>query len=817
MTFSINFLSSPFHSELVPSNKDTKSTFGSLKSQTPIKFASSNTHSLFLNDCNQLYGFGSNRKHQISTKKLTFFSLPIQFDLLNEKSNILEIACGQNFSAIHTDKEEVKIFGCQNCKIQKSRIRGLSASNNTLSFAFEQNNVYVGTIKTDNNDSNEHKKSEIKNKIYELPSPILKTAVNDYSIAALDQNGNVYVHEFDSDSFEPIPDIIGLTISASHDSITILNDNIVYVYKNQSKSATSHYLPTNFKSIYSCCSFSDIFALSEDGRVSHCSIDENELSTHSNQYKSIKKCSIDGLNSISAISMSGNSTIFIKGNPGQFHYEMLPKKVPLKTGTRVKTVNFDDTFICSSDKTAYFKSTTIPYSKLSILLSYRHIEGTLYFTAAQEPIEMTDDEFLLKQLNLSIGDTVKLKSKLIEINGKSDSDSVDEENSVLEIVGESEGQIWGRPLKSGYVICIPNDKKNFNDMFEIVGKQNDASFKSYVVNGIQSTVDVSSASLEKVGYSPGDLVWHPTHGIVEVIGTSCGNLVLLEFCNRSLFTHEAVEMEILRKSGNKESHSKSEQSQKKSKKSKSSKTTRKVVDTDGEVISLDISVGEEPRAFMPTDRVLTSLGEATVIGFNDSPYIQTDEMRMNGYEAVRVDIFDLKLIRRINGFAERSVELSKSSFVKVSLNTEDTINGLLPGDKLQIRDKYATVVGFTVDSEKSDVVIQYKGDKNCDLLNQPFTIVYRADINAERKSASAPPTFVGSPMIHESSFLPGDVLHNKKIGEAIYIGYVNDHVLFLLTKSDEFITFGFSLLLLPNFFEIIRRPVLDFWNDDDNE
>ena len=270
-------------------------------------------------------------------------------------------------------------------------------------------------------------------------------------------------------------------------------------------------------------------------------------------------------------------------------------------------------------------------------------------------------------------------------------------------------------------------------------------------------------------------------------------------------------MQILRKS---------EKSQKKLKKSKSQKTqcSRKVVDVNGEVISLDISSGGGPRIFLPTDRVLSPLGEATVIGFNDTPYIQTDEMRMNGYEAVSVDIFDLQLIRRINGIAVRTVNLSKSSSIKVSLNTEDSINGLLPGDKLQIREKFATVVGFYADDDEDDdvtvkTVIKYKGSKYCSFLDQPCTIIYRADINAMRKSASTPSAFVGSPLISESAFLPSDVLFNKEIGEAVYLGYIKDHVLLLLTKTDEIITFGFSMLMLPDFFEVVRRPVLDFWND----
>lgn len=819
MSLNINFLSSPFQPELISSNKDKRSSFGSLKNQTPIKFASSNTHFLFLNDSNQLYGFGSNLKHQISTKKLPLFSLPIKIDLIDEDLLIKEIACGQDFSAINTNNQKIEIYGCQNCKIQKSNIRGLSASNNTLAFAYENNNVYIGTIKTNSNSSND--KNEINNSVYKLPSPILKTATNDYSVAALDQNGNVYIHDHNSDSFTQIPNILGSTISGSHDSITILNDNIIYVYKSQSKKLTSHYLPTNFKCVYACCSFSDIFALSEDGRVSHCIISENELSTYSYQYRSIKKCQISALKSICSISMDGNSAIFIKGDPSQFNYEMLPKNSPIQSGTRIKTANFDDTFICCTEKTAFFKSSIISYSNLMTLLSYKHVEGALYVTAAQEPLKMTDDQNALKKLNISIGDTVKLRPKTIEINGQhaktgsDDEEEEDTENGSFEIVGVSEGQIWGRPLKSGYVVNLPGDVKKFNEMFEIADKTG-AQFKSFIVNGHLTIVDVSSSSAEESGYSIGDLVWHPTHGIVEVVGTVCGSLVLLEFCGRTLFTHEAVEMEILRKSGDNVFDSKSEKSQKKSKKTRSSKLTRKVVDMNGEVILLDISFADEPRLFLPTDRVLSPIGEATVIGFNESPYIQTDEMRMNGYDAVKVDIFDLKLIRRINGVAERTVKVSKSSSdtktVKVSLSTEDTVNGLLPGDKLQICDRYATVVGFTCEGQIGDVVIKFKGEKKCSFLEQPFTIIYRADINANRKSPSAPPAFVGSPMIQESAFLPGDVLYNKKIGEVVYIGYINDHVVFLVSKTDEFITFGFSLLLLPNFFEVIRRPVLDFWN-----
>lgn len=815
MTSSIDFLSSPFQSELISVNKDKKSMLGSLKRQIPIQFVASNTHFLLLNYQHQLYGFGSNNQHQISSKKLSLFTLPIKVDLVNEKSKILEIACGNDFSAILTDDQEIEVFGCIKCKIQKSNIRGLSASNKKIAFAYEINKVYVGTVEYNSGKSKERKKNEIKSTTYDLPASILKTVINDFLVAALDQNGNVYVLEFGNDSFSQISEVNGISISASHNTITILSKKIIYVFECQSKKVSMHYLPASFIPVLACSSFSDIFALSEDGRVSHALIDQQELSTHSKQYRSIQKCSIDKFNSISYISMDGNSTIFIKGNPDQFNYELIPEISPLKSGTHVQTINFNDTFICCTNKTAYFKSTTIPYSNLAILLSIKHIDGSLYFTPAQEPINLINDEIILKKFNLSIGDTIKMKSKSIMIGD--DSDDEDDGLLTFEIAGVCNGEIWARPFKSGYVICLPSNCQSFDEMFQIVEKPE--TLKNWLVNGYLTTVDTSSSSLEELGYSLGDLIWHQIHGIVEVVGSKSGKLVLLEFANRTLFTEEAIEMKILRKSENNTSDSKSGKSHKKSKKAKSMKMTRKVVDINGEVISLDISSGNGPRVFLPTDRVLSPLGEATILGFNENPYIQTDEMRMNGYEAVMANIFDLKLIRRINGIAVRTVNISKSSSsevktVKVSLNTEDSLNGLLPGDKLQIDDKYATVIGFTEDDE---TVIQYKGAKKCCFLNQPFTIIYRADINAVRKSALYPPAFVGSPMIQESAFLPGDIVSHKSIGEALYLGYSKNHIMFLLPKTEEILTFGFSLLLLPDYFEVIQRPVLDFWNDEEKE
>lgn len=816
----IDLLFSPFLSQNIQF-KSNKPIFGSFNNHTALKFSSSKTHSLFLDEFHRLYGIGSNSKNQLSSKKLKSFVLPVHFDLIKNDTQVIDFVCGENFSAILTETQELNIFGCTNTIIKESNIRGLSSSNNTFSFAFNLLNVYVGTIDNDN---------QIQNQIYELPAPILMTALNDSIIAALGQDGKVYFSEIGKDNSmkeiklntrqEKSPHI--RLISAAHDSLAMMGDHYLYVYRNHK--LTSHYIPIAFDAVYGCSCFNDVFALSSNGKLCHCSIRETEMSHLIAAFESICPCSINQFDSISHISLNGSSAIFIKGNPEDYQYEYVPPFSPVPSNLHIKTSFLDSTFLCCTNKTAYFSDQTIPFSDLSSVMSMEHIEGAYYYTSSQRPIQIVDDTEFLHSLYLSKGDIIKIRPNC------TDGKPADEGQS-FEVVGAAEGYPWARPINSQYVVSLPNDLELLIETF-IIPYETKSYLKKMKVAHHTISVDVNPQSVNRYGYCIGDLLWHPLHGVVEIIGYYREELILLEFCERQLFkSHKNIQYKVVRRNYLRP--------QRKSEKrtfvtpEQCLQCTRDVVDSNGELISLDITSGPYCPIFLPMDRVLTPYGEATLLGYNKTPYIQTDQMKMNGYEAASCNIFDLKLIRRINAPAKRTVNLINQSgetkSVKVSLNIEDSPNDLMPGDKIQVDNRYATVIGFAknkhgssssseekVKGEKRALItlIQYKGEENCRLLPSSYTLIYRADINGYRKDSVISNTNVGTPLISESLILPGDIVFQKDLGKLIFFGYNENWCLFYQISNCDIITLGFSVTLLPDFFEVLQRPVLDFWKPD---
>ncbi|OHS94248.1 hypothetical protein TRFO_39559 [Tritrichomonas foetus] len=816
MNCSADFLSCPFHSQFVETNQSKYSHFGTLKGLTPIKFSSSNTHSIFLSDQMKLYGFGSNSNHQISSKKLKLFALPIQIDLVKDPINsyITEIACGDNFSVVITNDKNsndsnntnIQIFGQINKIFNFPIARGLSANKKSYSFAYSLNNVYIEKI---GEESTQH----------ELPEPILMTSMNDFCVFALGQSGKVYIFDYNQPFYElNIPEHV-LRISASHDCLTMLCENCVFVYFNEK--LYNFYYPKHFSAIDATSSFGDVFALSDTGKIAHSLIISNnhELFLNSAQFNSFniihKKYLIPKNNnresnkeieefdtnnmrvinnkfdSYSFINLHGNSALFVSGNPVE--YEYVPNKVPIKPSFQVKSADFKDTFLCCTSKTLYFNHSTLPYSHLPVLLSREyHKNSDFYYTAANNFIELSTNQEDLLPFNFSVGDLIHMKTSFSSQNNQENSEnensdsmkSVDE--LVCEVMGTFNELVWVRPSNSGYVMALPKDLSSFYSIIDHIDRPGHELHK-YIIDNHEEIVDVTPSVIEVLGYSIGDLLWHPNHGIVEVIGVNSNKIVLLEYENRNLFTNEAIPLKILRKSQNSKNQA-----------------TRDVVNDDGEVITLDVTCSGNI-IFQPTDRVLSPQGEATILGFNGVPYIQTDEMRMNGYEAIPSNVFDLKLIRRINGIAKRKVCLESGEEIEVSLNTEDTKRGLLPGDKILVQDKVSNVVGFN----SEQVIIQDKGSQKCRILTNSFCIIYRADITASRTSNILPEMSVGSPFIQESLYLPGDRIYNDDFGECEFHGYSKNNV-FMVSKSEIF-TLSFSMLLLPDFFSIKERPVLNFW------
>jgi hypothetical protein len=391
-------------------------------------------------------------------------------------------------------------------------------------------------------------------------------------------------------------------------------------------------------------------------------------------------------------------------------------------------------------------------------------------TGARRTIEFCDDSSGLLGLNFVRGDRITI------------------ENTTFEVVSFADGAVWVRSPSLRYLLALP-DLPVATLSNRITRLQREGhNVEKMALAGRGVWVDVTPLFCRTFGYEPGDLVWIEGRGIVEFYGVFGLQLVFVDLATRFLFLHENIPCRVLKRMSRALPH------------------TRNIVTQDGAVVELDICGGP---LFSPTDRVMSPLGEATVLGFARVVYIQTDEMRMEGVAGTASDVFRLKLIRRINAKAERTVFINGEPAV-VSLNTEDSVSGLLPGDAAVIGRRYAKVVGFRA----PDIVLKFADEKQCDICARGIEVIYRADIAARRVSHRIPPVEVGSPMIPETNVLPGDIVENADIGECEFYGYDDVNTVFVSRTSSTVFSLTFAMLLLPGYFAVKRRPALDRPLDD---
>jgi hypothetical protein len=123
--------------------------------------------------------------------------------------------------------------------------------------------------------------------------------------------------------------------------------------------------------------------------------------------------------------------------------------------------------------------------------------------------------------------------------------------------------------------------------------------------------------------------------------------------------------------------------------SKDLPNSQTVITPEGIVVTLNIR-SADPCIFIPTDKVLSPLEEAAIIGFNDLLYFQIGAMRMLGCEAAVADVFTLSLLPRINRRAMRTIEIDNEP-KQISLKAEEAVDQLLPGDAIFIDSVYGKV------------------------------------------------------------------------------------------------------------------------------
>jgi hypothetical protein len=587
--------------------------------------------------------------------------------------------------------------------------------------------------------------------VLEIPAVHVITAITNNLIAVLCQDGRVFLLN-ENRLFVEVSIPIGLLrIAPSFQSfIGISTRNTIFVISG--RSATEYFPPPRETIVNAVHVSGQVIALSSNGVISSNPADSRELTTDYSAGLAIPR-----LSPFAAIVYGETSVVFVRGP--RLSLARLPSFCPVSP-----------LCVCCTDSIAYLRSATVKLDEFRALILSNPAEN-LGVTATGRIValaETPDGDF--DSFGLCCGDE-------LEVAGV----------GPVTVVGFADGAVWLRYAHSGFVSAVAptafdlfaariTDFRRFVDGSNVIQK--------VTADGANRWVDVFPGHCRKFGYEPGDLIWQDPQGIVEVLGVTADRLVCLDLATRLPFLLDPLKYKVMRRA------------------TEAIRGTRKVLTTESKVVNVNIA-SDGPRIFVATDRVNSPMGEATVVGFAGRPYIQTDEMRVNGQEAVGADIFDLSLIRRIRRPAEKTVKVG-DQLVKVSLNTEDGLGNLMPGDRIRVLRRYARIVGFT----EEKCVIQAYGGSECEFLEGPCEIIYRADISARRSSVAAPFADVGSPILQESRLFPGDIVVVPELGKCEFLGCGARNTLFVSTLSGELWTLGFSMLLLPDFFEVEYRPAL---------
>jgi hypothetical protein len=582
--------------------------------------------------------------------------------------------------------------------------------------------------------------------VIRFPRPIVLTAVTARLVAALDQAGIVSIWDCGSIKELPLPPT--KRIAASGDffvCIGMAND----IFVCQETVVRTFCAPIGFDIADAVYANGQIVALGADGEIATSREGSSELALDWDG-----GIRVPDSRPVAFVALYGGFVLFVAGRPPA------AKRLPVAVGVRAGDPLGADTFVCADSEIAYLSLGNVPFGDLASLIA-AEAEGGAFVTAGGRVVRPDDDGAELFRRNFLRGD-------LITIGG-----------SRYSVVGIADGAVW---VRGGlhYVVALPDDAVSRVTQLERAGH----TVVRVKVDGMDAWVDQTASFCASFGYEPGDLVWAEGRGVVEFFGVSGAKCICLDLSTRCLFALEDVAHRVLKRASKRLPH------------------TRTVVATDGAAVELDISAHRRP--FMPTDRVMSPLGEATVIGFRDAVYIQTDEMRMSGYQALAADIFRLRLIRRISAKAERNVHMG-GGLVTVSLNTEDAIGPVLPGDAVCIGRRHAKIVGFRGGS----VVVKFADEKQCEVCTKAVEIIYRADIAATRVSHELPPVEVGSPLISKTNLLPGDIVEAADLGECEFYGCATLHTMFVSRTSREVFALSFAMLLFPGFFTVKERPALD--------
>ena len=715
--------------------------FASMASRGVVMCSASSSNIMFRSrETGKIYGMGSNKFKQLTESQRLNYSEDVECTWANDVS-VESFACGVDFTIYATADQKVGIKGLETRNIgEYVRPRGLSALNNVYSFAHGIGHVVVGQVGKPEQD-------------VEVKESIVMTAICGNSVCCLAQSGSVYVIRGSDVSAVEIDEKIR-KVSGSCDKFVLLGEKTVYY--GESVSFMSILTPCGSDVIDAVFQSGTIVALDRSGTLYFGNAGEKQLSAQGPKPAPVK------LNSSCVFIQANDEGLFFAFG-GETRPNLLIPDVSLTPGEQYN----GDTFVYSLGSQFFFSKSTMDAKEAVRLVN----ETTRMVTVTGRVIHIEENPEMLLQWNLVKGDVIRVRT-----GGRLRS---------YTIVGVADSSIWAKEETSDYVQAVfAESVEELGEKIEDLSRV-DHQVERVSVNGIMCWIDKTPSLCASLGYEPDDLIWHESKGIVEFYGVYAGQMVLLDLAKRRLFLQEQMSCKVLRRASTRLPH------------------TRTVVCIDGTIVELDIAAPGK-KLFLPTDRVESQFGQATVLGFaNGNVYIQTDEMCMHGYEAVDVKADSLTLVRRIHGRADRIFTVDGEEKT-VSLDTEDFVNDIFPGDKLIAADQYSSAIGF-VDGK---VVIQIAGASTCTYLPPQYEIYYRSDIAAVRNSPDCQPVKVGSPLFQESLLRPGDIVECPELGTAEFRGCSRNQTVFVSKYTGVSYCLSYSLLMCPNLFKIIERPAI---------
>jgi len=718
----------------------------------PVSYSISSTHCAFMTINGQLFGFGNNGLKQIDDSSNNYVSMPKKIF----PENVTEFACGNGFTIGLAKPNKVFLRGRAFKGIPKGNtiaFRGLSARNESYSFAFDQRSVFISTSPSDFF-------------ILESPSSIVNTCLSENDIYVLSTDSSVYVHSLidRESSFEKVSVSKIVSIFSSSSGIIMLDSQSLVHYYSKGKIIT--FYPKIERRITHIEYEKGLFlVVDETGKLGSAS-NESQTVTYSNHsFHWLNQPQFKG--KVSYFSMLGERPLFFLGKAvdvkrvGKYLFEF---------SQRIAFMGEESIVYSYSDDTIYFANS-----------NHSIIEFLSYIAAKQIQISGFYLKSPYQQLYLETGNEILFKYNILF------DDLIEFSGNKFTIKGIYDGLIYGQKESGYYLTVIGSCESEEWKLFKIISR-NGHQIKELIINHNQICVDTDCSFCEKFGYIPGELAYINTYGICEFIGVFAKSHVFMDVAERVPIIvpiYSSIPLKRL---------------------SKSLPHIKLLHLEDGTTIEVDFSV-ESNQLFFPTDRVFTPYGIATVIGVsNDGLCIQTDEMRNQGIDIVAIDASSISLLRRIGVGSITTHKLSDGTFIDLSNETENAPGSLMPGDVVQIGSTYALLYGY---NENGYYGKYFMGDQIVKLPSDSLIdVLYRSDINA--KSKIYEDLFVGSPYMPQSLLYPGDEVLLNNLGTSIFLGFSSSNSLFHVKGTGELLKLSITAVIYPELYKVVSQPVIHF-------